>query len=119
MSDRHPLPSGNWIELRDWRDLRRGDKKRAVSRVSDTERAAAAGYEVADGLLIALVTSWSYELPLPSQAPESLDLLPMEDDGPIMELLQPAMRALFPAAANAADKAQVADESSPTGPSAG
>lgn len=118
MSERHPMPSGNWIELRDWRELRRGDKKKALSGITDMDRIVSAGYEMADGLLLMLVTNWSYELPVPSVAPGSLDLLPMEDDQAIMALVQPAIRALF-ATANPADPAQQADEASPTVPSVG
>ncbi|MGE7437943.1 hypothetical protein [Kitasatospora sp. NPDC001175] len=119
MSERHTLPSGNWIELRDWRELRRGDKKKAMSRVTDFERVVAAGYEMTDGLLTLLVTNWSYELPLPSISQQSLDLLPMEDDNALMTLVQPAIRALFPAQADDTDPGQLQDEASPTGPSAG
>lgn len=117
MADRHPMPSGNWVELRDWRELRRGDKKKAIAAVTDTGKAAAAGYEVADGLLTLLITNWSYQLPLPSQSPESLDLLPMEDDEPLMNMIMPVIRSLFPAKADGSDPAQVGDPASPTVPS--
>ncbi|MCX5209819.1 hypothetical protein OG689_11035 [Kitasatospora sp. NBC_00240] len=119
MSERHPMPSGNWIELRDWRDLRRGDKKRALSAVSDIDRVISAGYEMADGLLTLLVTNWSYELPLPSASPQSLELLPLEDDAAVMEIVQPVIRALFPPKADPADGAQQSDPASPTAPSVG
>lgn len=118
MSERHSMPSGNWIELRDWRELRRGDKQRALSAVTDFDHVIAAGYAMANGLLTLLITNWSYQLPIPSQSPQSLELLPLEDDDPIMELVQPVIRALFPPKADAADPAQQADPASPTGPSA-
>lgn len=118
MPERYPMPSGAWIELRDWRELRRGDKKRALGGVTDMDRVVAAGYEMADGLLILLVTNWSYELPLPSVSPAALDLLPLEDDQALLDLVQPVIRALFPPKADGAG-AQAADATSPTGPSAG
>lgn len=119
MTDRHTMPSGNWIELRDWRELRRGDKKRAMSGITDVERVIAAGYEMTDGLLTVLISNWSYELPLPSQSPQSLDLLPFEDDGALMELVAPAMKALAPQAPDGTQEEQASDPQSPTGPSAG
>ena len=119
MSERHALPSGNWIEMRDWRELRRGDKKRAMSSITDVERVIAAGYEMTDGLLAILVTNWSYELPLPAQSAEALDLLPMEDDAALMQLVTPIITALFPKQPDGTDPQQVADPASPTAPSAG
>ncbi|AEW92932.1 MULTISPECIES: hypothetical protein [Streptomycetaceae] len=114
MAERHTLPSGAWVELRDWRELRRGDKKRALSDVTDTTRPVAAGYELADALLTILITAWSYQLPLPSASPESLDLLPIEDDQPLMDLVLPAIQGLVPTSVDTED----ADPASPSVPSA-
>jgi hypothetical protein len=118
MPDRHSLPSGAWIELRDWRELRRGDKQNILGDVADPEKLMAMMFEVTNGLLRLLITNWSYELPIPSVSRQSLDLLPMEDDGALTQLVQPAFRALFPQTP-VADDEQRADESSPTEPSAG
>jgi hypothetical protein len=118
MSEQITLPSGNWIALRDWRELRRGDKKRALSGVADPEKMIASTYDVADGLLIIMVENWSYPgLVLPSVDPSVLDKLPMEDDTALMEAIQPAVRALFPKAAEPSPE-QLADPASPTEPSA-
>lgn len=119
MAERRTMPSGHWIEIRDWQELRRGDKKRAMSGITDIDRVLAAGYEMTDGLLTVLITNWSYELPLPSVSSQSLDLLPFEDDNALMELVAPAMKALAPAAPDGGDPAQVEDPASPTEASAG
>jgi hypothetical protein len=119
MSETITLPSGNWISLRDWRELRRGDKKKALGQVEDPERLIAATYDLADGLLILMIENWSYEgLLIPRDDPSSLDRLPMEDDNALMQAIQPAVRALFPKAAEATEE-QVADPASPTEPSDG
>lgn len=118
MSERHPMPSGNWIELRDWRDLRRGDKKRAMSAITDTDRHIASAYELTDALLGVLVANWSYELPLPSISPQSLELLPIEDDDTITKMILPAMNGISGVKPNNADPAQAEDPASPTEPSA-
>lgn len=117
-TERITLPSGNWIQLRDAHTLRRGDKKKAISLVSDAERVVKMAYEMTDGLLAVLVMDWSYSLPLPSESIESLDLLPIEDDEALMEAIEPARRLVFPEPPNPADKKQQQDPASPTAPSA-
>lgn len=119
MSERHPMPSGNWIELRDWRELRRGDKKKAMSAITDLDHAIATAYQMTDALLVMLVTNWSYQLPLPSQSPSSVDLLPIEDDDALMKLIQPAMTGLTGTKPDSSDPEQATDPASPTGPSVG
>lgn len=118
MSERHPMPSGNWVELRDWRDLRRGDKKRAMSAITDTDRQIASAYELTDALLVMLVANWSYELPPPSVSPQSLELLPIEDDDAITKMILPAMNGISGVKPNSVDAAQAADPASPIEPSA-
>ena len=118
MAERITLPSGNWIALRDWRDLRRGDKKRAIKSVEDPENALGSTYDVLDGLLVLLVENWSYELPLPSVDPTAVERLPLKDDNALIEAIAPAARALFAVEPEPTPE-QVADDASPTGPSAG
>jgi hypothetical protein len=118
-TERITLPSGNWIQLKDAKTLRRGDKKRALAAVAgDTEKLMAMAYDMADGLLAVLVIDWSYDLPIPSQSLESLDLLPIEDDEALMKAIEPAQALVFPQPANPADPKQVEDPASPTEPSA-
>jgi hypothetical protein len=118
MSERITLPSGNWIQLRDYRELRRGDKKRALKAVEDPESLLGSSYDVVDGLLAVLVESWSYPLPLPSVDPSVVEQLPYEDDNDIVEAVGPAARALF-SKKPAPTEEQVADAASPTEPSDG
>jgi hypothetical protein len=118
MSERHALPSGAWIELRDWRELRRGDKQDVMAGISDPEQLMSMMFQVTNGLLALLITNWSYEYPIPAKAPESLRLLPLSDDDALTALVQPAIRALFPGKADPADEGQRKDEASPTEPSA-
>lgn len=119
MSERLPMPSGAWIEIRDWRELRRGDKKKALSQVADLDRQVEATYAVADQLLSLLITSWSYPgMQIPSINPDALDQLPFEDDVALMQAVQPAIRALMGRPAEPTEE-QVEDPASPTEPSDG
>ncbi|MFC8676672.1 hypothetical protein ACFUEN_28805 [Streptomyces griseorubiginosus] len=119
---RYGLPSGNWVELRDPAELRRGDKKRALKMVpisEDADLSLATQLEMSDGVIAVMISSWSYGLPLPATA-ESLGLLPMEDGNALEELepIQAAHKLLFPEQP-VATPAQAADPASPTEPSAG
>src|SRR5262249_31980216 len=68
-TERITLPSGAWIQLRDAKTLRRGDKKKAMAAVTgDGERLMKMAYEMTDGLLAVLVIDWSYPYPLPSES---------------------------------------------------
>lgn len=115
-TERHVLPSGAWVQFKDPKTLRRGDKKRATAGVAaDVERPLAMAYEMTDGILAVLIIDWSYDLPLPSKAPDSLDLLPIEDDQALMDLTEPVRKMLWPGPESAED---AKDEASPTEPSA-
>lgn len=117
-TERITLPSGAWVQLRDPKTLRRGDKKRALAAVTgDTDKLMAMAYGMADGLLAVLVIGWSYPLPIPSESMESLDLLPIEDDEALMKAIEPARALIFPEPANPTDPKQVKDPASPTEPS--
>lgn len=109
----HTLPSGNWVVLKDPRQLTRGDKRKIVMACKGLE-AIDAGYVMFDWLAAQLVTAWSYPLPLPADDSNALDGLPIEDDGPFGELIQPARELLFP---NRPDPSDHKDEQSPTGAS--
>lgn len=121
-TERVTLSSGNWIQMRDAKTLRRGDKKKAMSAVTDTERVMKMAYDMTDGLLAVLIIDWSYELPLPSTSPESLELLPIEDDDALMKAIEPARALVFPDSPEPKDekqlKEQLANPASPTEPSA-
>ncbi|MGW0795897.1 hypothetical protein [Streptomyces sp. NPDC002692] len=121
MPERINLPSGAWVELRDPRELRRGDKKRALKMVPISEEGdltLGMPSDMADGVLAVMITAWSYDLPVPV-TPASLDHLPMEDGNAIEELdaIKAAHKLLFPDPP-AKTPQQVGDPMSPTAPSA-
>jgi hypothetical protein len=122
MSERVSLPSGAWVELRDPATLRRGDKKRALKLVpidEDVELSLGTALELSDGVLVVMITAWSYDLPLPVTL-ESLALLPMADGDALEELplIREAHKLLYPEQAEKTAE-QVTDPASPTEPSAG
>lgn len=128
MSERHPLASpGAWVELRDPRELKSGDKKRVLRSVTDMDNKMAAGLDMADGLIAMLVVNWQLPspLPLPSQDPAVLDMLEIADYDTLSELIKPAQELLFPGSpsiedASPEEQAQaVADPASPTAPTVG
>jgi hypothetical protein len=116
-TNRVPLPSGGWVQLRDPHTLRRGDKQKAMRAVNDTDAGdLAQALDLINGLLTVLIIDWSYDLPIPSEAPASLDLLPLEDDEALSEAVEPARALIFPAKPDPAKDAK--DAASPTEPSA-
>ncbi|WP_369043511.1 hypothetical protein [Streptomyces sp. Midd1] len=114
---RFNLPSGAWIELRDPNTLLRGDKKRILEAMPETENNVKLGFSIIDGLLQTLITAWSYALPIPSENPQSLELLPLGDDEQLAEAVEPARLLLFPEPVEETPK-QLEDPTSPTAPSA-
>ncbi|MEV6833475.1 hypothetical protein AB0N17_02920 [Streptomyces sp. NPDC051133] len=115
-TERIKLPSGAWIQLKDPNTLRRGDRQSVLRAIRDPEETMGAGLDMINGLLRVLVIDWSYSLPIPSESPGSLDLLPLEDDDAITEAIEPIRLKLFP---NKPDPVKDAtDPASPTEPSA-
>ena len=115
-TERITLPSGAWIQLKDPHTLRRGDRQQVLRAVQDTENTMAMGLDMVNGLLKVLVIDWSYALPIPSESPASLDLLPLEDDDAITEAIEPIRKMLFPEKPDPLKDAK--DPASPTEPSA-
>jgi hypothetical protein len=115
ITERIKLPSGAWIQIRDAHTLRRGDRQKVLRSVTDTDNDMVAGLDMINGLLRVLVIDWSYDLPLPGESPESLDLLPIEDDDALTEAIEPIRKMLFP---EKPDPKDVKDPASPTAPSA-
>ena len=118
MSEREPLHSpDSWVQLRDPKTLRSGDKRAVLRQMQDfKERPGAATLTILDAITIIMVEGWSFQLPLPKIAIESLDLLEIEDYDRIIDLVTPAQERLFPTPP-AATPEQQADEASPTVPS--
>jgi hypothetical protein len=117
VTERVTLPSGGWVQLRDPHTLRRGDKQRAMRAVKDTDAGdLSQALDLINGLLTVLIVDWSYEFPVPSQTPGSLDLIPLEDDEALSEAVEEARGLLFPGKPDPAKDAK--DAASPTEPSA-
>ncbi|MEU5426832.1 hypothetical protein AB0H73_14680 [Streptomyces olivoreticuli] len=123
MSERHPLASeGAWVELRDPRELKSGDKKRIMRCVTDLDDKMGVGLDMTDGLMTALVINWQLpsQLPLPSQDRAVLDMMECPDYDALTELVKPAQELLFPGSPDPAtpdeQAAQLKDPASPTVP---
>jgi hypothetical protein len=114
-TERIPLPSGGWVQLRDSHTLRRGDKQKAMRAVRDEGGDVSQALDLINGLLTVLIIDWSYQFPIPSETPASLDLVPLEDDDALSEAVEPARVLLFP---GKPDPKDAKDPASPTEPSA-
>jgi hypothetical protein len=74
-----------------------------------------------NALIAALVVTWQLpvQLPIPSEAPESLRMLTIGDYNALKKLIEPAQELIFPSdpepEAGAALEAAKADPASPTG----
>jgi hypothetical protein len=121
MSQRHALASeGAWVELRDPTELRAGDQMD----IQDAMEADGSGKlmrQMNNALIAALVVTWQLpvQLPIPSQAPESLRMLEIRDYNALKKLIEPAQELIFPSdpepEAGPALEAAKADLASPTG----
>ncbi|MBM9509994.1 hypothetical protein [Actinacidiphila acididurans] len=126
MGQRHPLATeGAWVELRDVDELRAGDQMDIQGAMDDEESVNRRAVQMYNGLITALVMSWSLPLPIPSQAPDtpqsagSLRLMGIKDYAALKRLVAPAVEVVFPAdpepkTAEALETAK-ADPGSPTG----
>ena len=97
MSERHALASpDSWAEIRDHKELLSGD----LMDVQDSLTADAQSQlirQLRNALLATLITSWSFQLPLPSADPKALRLLAPGDYLALVKLVGPAQEYLFPA----------------------
>lgn len=121
MSQRHPLASeGAWVELRDPTELRAGDQM-DIQDAMDADGSGKMMRQMWNALIAALVVNWQLpvQLPIPSQAPESLRMLEIRDYQALKKLVEPAQELIFPSDPEPEDakelQAQQADPASPTG----
>lgn len=119
---RHTLPSGGWVELRDPASLRARDQKALMRELNyDSEKPIASGLDMTDGLIALLVTGWGLpyrpdpdrDWVLPSQDVTMVDELSLPDYGVVTELVRPAQKAMFP---GKPDPTDYDDPTSPTAP---
>lgn len=122
MGQRHALTSPeSYVELRDPSELRAGDR-------ADIEDAIVGPgqmkirREMTEGVIKALVVSWSLPLPIPSESPKSLRLLSIPDYELLKKLVEPGEAVIFPPDPQPEDPAALAeaeaDPASPTGAAA-
>lgn len=123
MSTRHSLASeGCWVELRDFTDLRYGDKQDVQAKIDNPLRTMQAGVELVNALCGLLIVSWQLPspLPVPSQDPAVMRMLSIADGNALEKLIAPAQELLFPGTPEPetpeAIAEAVADPASPTVP---
>jgi hypothetical protein len=84
MTTRHDLPSGAWVEIRDYRELTGRDVKQVMAAV--TGRGAQWVVDQRAALLEILVENWSYDYRLPASSAVT-DLLRADDYVALQELM--------------------------------
>lgn len=125
MSQRHALTApDSWVELRDPTELRAGDQADIEDAITGPGHLKIRR-EITDGIITALVTSWSLPLPIPSKAPHTpqepgaLRLLSIADYTALKRLVEPAEAIIFPPDPEPEDAAALEaakeDPASPTG----
>jgi hypothetical protein len=118
MPDRQPLATaGSWVQLRDPRTLKSGDKRRVLRTVRDNADAGELALGMLDAIATVAVEAWSLALPVPASDVKVLDLMEIADYDRLCELLGPTQDVLFPTPVEETPE-QAADEASPTEPSA-
>lgn len=114
--DAQPLPDGGWVVLRDHSGLRQRDREAFLDELPDisTMPAMKAGLATFTALIAYAVTAWSYDMPVPSEDPNSVGDLSIAGYDAIRELVAPFRAAFFPDMSNPGDGT---DRTTPTGPS--
>lgn len=126
--NRHGLPSGGWVELRDLSGLKARDHKAILRGMGnpDPNKAMSFGIDMTDGLISTMITGWSLpygqDWAIPSLCimrdpitgtPVVLDDMQAADYAALEELMLPAQKVLFP---KKADPTDVENPASPTAP---
>jgi hypothetical protein len=118
MSERQPLATpGSWVQIRDPHTLKSGDKRRVLRAIRDNAEAGEVALSMLDAIATVAVEAWSLALPVPAKDVTVLDLMEIADYDKLSNLLVPTQDALFPTPVEETAE-QVADEASPTEPSA-
>ncbi len=119
--ERVELPSGGWVQLRPYADLRAKHRRRVMAKFPENGRFTPdAVLRFQRELAVVTVLAWHlpYEpsAPLPADQPDVLDELQVRDEKELYRALQPIMDLLDP---DSIDPAEHANPDSPTGPSGG
>ena len=113
-----PLPNGGWLTLRDPKTVKQRDRK-AVWAAMDRVSQAGGGsllqtIESGAATMCLAVASWSYDLPLPSEDPASLDELDIPTYNAVSEACKPFADAVFPSFKPSAEDTERKDPSGPS-----
>lgn len=93
--DRARLPSGGWVEFCDPSTLKAKHKKRVLRRLRtlDMERPMSSGIDYTDAIACEVITCWEVpylpDAPLPSENPDLLDELDIDDYDELIAALAP------------------------------
>lgn len=118
MSERQSLATpGSWVQIRDPRTLKSGAKRAVLRAIRDNAESGEVALSMLDAIAVVAVEAWSLQLPVPAQDVKVLDLMEIADYDKLSDLLGPTQDALFPTPVEESQE-QVADEASPTEPSA-
>jgi hypothetical protein len=93
--------TGAWADLKEISELRRADRKtlnKAITFALDSNGKPIVSASLEDDMTDAAagiaIRNWSLQLPVPSQAPQALDALTLEQDTNLREALAPYVDAL-------------------------
>ncbi len=109
MTERHTLPSGGWVELRDPADLKAKDRKRVMRAMGDPTEGniMSASVDMADGVLATMITAWEVPYlpgaPIPANQPDILDELTLPDENELQRLTADAAKLFRPVSTDPSD----------------
>ena len=96
MSEKIELPSGGWVQLRDPKSLKHGDRAKLYKGVDSSMSEAERGILMSDRIIAVLIEDWSFDLLIPSVRFESIGEMDIPDYDLVAEHAQEATLVLFP-----------------------
>lgn len=119
---RVPLPGGQWAEIRTANSLKRGDQRAVNAAVTvnlDKDAQMSIGVEdvMRAALIARVITSWSFDLPIPASDPAILDDLSLDTYNALVDATDEHWgRVDFKRKAGGASTVTNSSASSPTSP---
>jgi hypothetical protein len=110
------LKNDQWVELRDPKELKTKDIKRALGHITDANNEVNASFELAEALANILITSWSFERPLPSTGIFSAEDV-IDDFGDYKTLTEALTPAISMITGVVSEPGDAGDAESPSKPS--